>query len=190
MSVANVSDDRVPVASLPLSASAISGRVEKSRSIGPAVSTMRDAVAVDDDHPCAGAFVVLGGRLGIERQVVLEVVLVEGGDHRCVVLEVGGDPLSLALGEEHGERDLEEQEGQHSDQQVARQEATGHGVGPDAGTRRNPTARTVSIRSGSSFLRSDAMWTSSVFVEPHQFSSQTSCISCSRPLTPPGSAAR
>ena len=41
-------------------------------------------------------------RRGVERQVVLEGVLVEGGDDVRVVLEVGGDSLPLALGEEHG----------------------------------------------------------------------------------------
>ena len=40
MSVAKVSEDRVPVDRMPLSASAISGRVEKSRSVGPPVSTI------------------------------------------------------------------------------------------------------------------------------------------------------
>ncbi len=150
----------------------------------------RDAVGVDDDHPGAGAFAVRGCRRGVERPVVLEVVHVEGGDDVRVVLEVGGDSLALALGEEHAERDLEEHEGQCRDQQVARQEATRHGSRPGGATSRNPTARTVSIRSGSSFLRSDAMCTSSVLVEPHQFSSHTSCMSCSRPLTAPGSMAR
>ena len=40
-----------------------------------------------------------------------------------------------------------------------------------------------------SLRRIELMWTSSVFVEPHQFSSQTSSISCSRVTTMPASTA-
>ena len=153
------------------SASAISGRVEKSRSMGPPVSTseMPSRSTTTTRAPVRSRY-ASGGR-GVERPVVLEVVLVERGEHGGVVLEVGGDSLALALGEEHGERDLEEHEGQHRDQQVARQEATRQDRAPaarPAGTRRRAPSRSDRVRASCAAMRCGrrASWSSPTSSRP------------------------
>ncbi len=150
----------------------------------------RGAVAVDHDDPRPGAGPVLVGGSGVEETAAFEVVLVERGQHARVVFDVGFDLIALTLGVEGGERELQQHQHQHGDREVAEEQSSGHPGAVPGSMSRYPTERTVSIRSGWIFLRSDATWTSRVLVDPHQCSSHTSCMSCSRALTAPGSAAR
>ena len=179
----------MPAARPPRSAVLISGRVEKSRPAGPAVSIDRGARLVDDDDADAGALRVGVRGGGVESGAGFERLLVVAGEHRGVALDVVLEPSHLALLVEDRERDLEDEQDDDGGEQVPEQQPSGHGV-PAASARRKPTPRTVSMSSGASFLRSDAMWTSSVLVEPHQFWSQTSSMSCLRLKTAPGSPAR
>ena len=149
----------------------------------------RDARLVDDDDADAGALRVAGRRRGVELVAGLERLFVVAGEHGGVALDVVLEPPHLPLLVEDRQRDLEDDQDDEGGEQVAEQQPAGHGA-PVASARRKPTPRTVSMSSGDNFLRSEAMWTSSVLVEPHQFWSQTSSMSCLRVSTAPGSLAR
>ena len=95
-----------------------------------------------------------------------------------VVLEVARQPALDRVRVRHPERDLEHEQDERGDREVADEQPPLHRRGParhSARARsRNPTPRTVSIQPGSpSFLRSDATCTSSVFVGPYQCGSHT-----------------
>ena len=145
--------------------------------------------AVDDEHATAG----LGGVVGCDPwnlfrhgRSLLECVLDEGGERDGVALDLAGEVLPFAVRVGDRERDLEQREHEHGDGEVGREEPASHGCGAS----RRPTPRTVSIQRGSpSFFRSEATWTSIVFVGPNHSVFQTSRSMWSRLTTAPGSEA-
>src|SRR5262249_15070642 len=88
--------------------------------------------------------------------------------------------------ERHLERDHDQQEAvREGEEQPGPEAHSSSGV-----ANRKPTPRTVcrnrgSLESSPSLRRSPLTWTSSVFVEPNQFVSQTSSSACSRVTTEP-----
>ena len=188
-SVSRVSECRIPTERCPPRAVTISGLVDRSRSASAPVSTseMPDPSITTTRAP--GSFRIHLGRCRIGRRAVLQRVLVDGGHHHRIPFDVGAQPVLLALAVEHGQWQLQHQQHDRRDREVAEQEPTGHDAEPGS-ARAKPTPRIVSIRSAPIFLRSEAMWTSSVFVDPHQCSSHTSRMISSRVRTAPRSRAR
>ena len=180
----SVSECRMPVATAP---------AERLRDLGPRrettatpapgsdVSTTASPCGVDDDDPAAGVLRRTWRRSAgpmrrrsppLERRPRRATASATASRSTLVVRS-----LPLVAREGDPERDLEGQQDEERERQVAREQPTAHPGSP----RRKPTPRTVSIQPGSpSFRRSEATWTSIVFVGPYQCVSHTSSRSCWR----------
>src|SRR5207342_1028215 len=113
----------------------------------------------------------------------LEHILRERADGHGIALDLGRQVVSLVPRERDGERHLEQGKNDEREDDVACEKAPGHG----RATSRSPMPRTVSIQPGSpSFFRSEATWTSTVFVGPNHSVFQTSRSMWSRLTTAPG----
>ncbi len=86
-----------------------------------------DPIGIDHHDPGPGSVLVGVGRSRIERQPRFEVVLVQRRDHAGIVLDIGGEPFTFALGVEHPERNHQHDQHDHRDRQVAGQQTAGHG---------------------------------------------------------------
>ena len=155
------------------------GRIEKGR-----------APTIDDHDAPSGALGVAprDAREGHRRRrhAVLEVVLRERRERERVDLDPALEIIPLGAPVRDAERDLERREHCDRECEVREEQLASHG-----GCRRRPTPRTVSIHAGSpSLRRSDATWTSIVFVPPYHVLPQTSSKICCFDTTVPASRAR
>ena len=187
---------RVPCSDRPASAAAISGRFayEVRREPRPGGVGEQPAACVDDDHPARRG---LGRPACTSWRSSARVVRPGGGGgrddlrlRRGLRLHLGVDAARQA---EH-ERDLEHD--QHEHQHVGER---GKQSQPEAqrellGRRRSGSRRRAPCGCSAGRRRrrrascaAPLTWTSRVFVEPNQFTSQTSSISRSRETTVPAS---